>query len=338
MARTRPPPRCWRSSTRSGSLSRCCWAPGSRRRPAPRAGSAPNAAGRGARRQPGRGRGRGPLATAYPDVVLGLVVGQRDAGRLVGSPGGAGGAGRLAARGAPGHLPAGGHRRRLRLLAQAGERRRSPARSTSSSSTPTPCGTASRSTEALAFTQEKYAAVGRRHPGLPVVLGEAGWATRKHTEGDQGKLIKGQPGEPEQKVFFDQFTRLGGARPHHQHLVRGLRRELEGWPPPRRGGEALGALARRPDAQGRGGAGALSQQWAECPGARPMASLNPGGRQCTPLPGVACARGLTLRRVSGPPRAAAGASRAPGARSRRTASGPAAPAARHRAVAGLGPD
>jgi exo-beta-1,3-glucanase (GH17 family) len=60
--------------------------------------------------------------------------------------------------------------------------------------------------EALAFTQERYAAVARRHPGLTVVLGEAGWATRKHTEGDQGKLIKGQPGEAEQKAFFDQFS------------------------------------------------------------------------------------------------------------------------------------
>jgi len=60
--------------------------------------------------------------------------------------------------------------------------------------------------EALAFTQEKYAEVSRRHPALTVVLGETGWATRKHTEGDQGKLIKGLPGEAEQRVFFDQFS------------------------------------------------------------------------------------------------------------------------------------
>ena len=60
--------------------------------------------------------------------------------------------------------------------------------------------------EALAFTQEKYTAVTRRHPGLTVVLGEAGWATVKHTEGDQGKLIKGVPGEAEQRVFFQQFS------------------------------------------------------------------------------------------------------------------------------------
>jgi exo-beta-1,3-glucanase (GH17 family) len=60
--------------------------------------------------------------------------------------------------------------------------------------------------EALSFTQEKYAEVSRRHPGLTVVFGEAGWATKKHTEGDQGKLIKGTPGEAEQQRFFDQFS------------------------------------------------------------------------------------------------------------------------------------
>jgi exo-beta-1,3-glucanase (GH17 family) len=60
--------------------------------------------------------------------------------------------------------------------------------------------------EALAFTQEKYLATVRRYPGLTVVMGEAGWATAKHTEGDQGRLIKGEPGEPQQRVFFEQFS------------------------------------------------------------------------------------------------------------------------------------
>ena len=59
---------------------------------------------------------------------------------------------------------------------------------------------------ALDFTRGKYDEVARRHPGLPVLLGEAGWATARHTEGEQATLIKGQPGEAEQKVFFDQFT------------------------------------------------------------------------------------------------------------------------------------
>jgi exo-beta-1,3-glucanase (GH17 family) len=59
---------------------------------------------------------------------------------------------------------------------------------------------------ALAFTQEKYAEVARRHPGLPVLLGEAGWATRKHVEGEQATLIKAEPGEGPQRTFYDQFT------------------------------------------------------------------------------------------------------------------------------------
>ncbi len=59
---------------------------------------------------------------------------------------------------------------------------------------------------ALDFTRGKYDDVVRRHPGLPVVLGEAGWATAKHTEGEQATLIKGRPGEAEQGVFLEQFT------------------------------------------------------------------------------------------------------------------------------------
>jgi len=58
---------------------------------------------------------------------------------------------------------------------------------------------------ALAFTRQQYAAVAAMHPGVPIVLGEAGWATCKHTEGDQAKLIQGTPGEAEQKVFYEQF-------------------------------------------------------------------------------------------------------------------------------------
>jgi exo-beta-1,3-glucanase (GH17 family) len=59
---------------------------------------------------------------------------------------------------------------------------------------------------ALGFTQEKYAEVVRIHAGRPILLGEAGWATRKHTEGDQGKLIKGEPGQLPQRVFYEQFS------------------------------------------------------------------------------------------------------------------------------------
>lgn len=58
---------------------------------------------------------------------------------------------------------------------------------------------------ALAFTQQQYAAVAAQHPGIPIVLGEAGWATCKHNAGEQATLIQGTPGEREQKVFYEQF-------------------------------------------------------------------------------------------------------------------------------------
>lgn len=94
---------------------------------------------------------------------------------------------------------------------------------------------------ALRFTQEKYAAVVRRHPGRAVVLGEHGWATKRHSEGEQAKLIKGKPGEEEQasyresalawttreqiaNVFFEAFDEnwKGGAHPDEVEKHWGL--------------------------------------------------------------------------------------------------------------------
>jgi hypothetical protein len=60
--------------------------------------------------------------------------------------------------------------------------------------------------EALVFTQARYADVSRRHFGLPVVLGEAGWATSRHA-GEEAERIQGETGEGPQQVFFDQLTR-----------------------------------------------------------------------------------------------------------------------------------
>ncbi len=60
--------------------------------------------------------------------------------------------------------------------------------------------------QALAFTQGKYAEVVARHPSRPVILGETGWATQRHTEGEQARLIKGAVGEAEQRVFFEAYT------------------------------------------------------------------------------------------------------------------------------------
>jgi exo-beta-1,3-glucanase (GH17 family) len=56
--------------------------------------------------------------------------------------------------------------------------------------------------DALAWTADQVAEVQALHPDRTVVLGETGWATRVHDEGEQAELIKGRFGEPEQKVFY----------------------------------------------------------------------------------------------------------------------------------------
>lgn len=67
--------------------------------------------------------------------------------------------------------------------------------------------------QALPFTQKTYAEVVARHPGVPVILGETGWATQRHDEGEQARLIKGAAGEAEQREFFRAFTAwVTGAR------------------------------------------------------------------------------------------------------------------------------
>ena len=59
---------------------------------------------------------------------------------------------------------------------------------------------------AMDFTKQGYRDVRERHPNKTVVLGEAGWATKRHTEGESARLMAGRAGEPEQKAFFDDFT------------------------------------------------------------------------------------------------------------------------------------
>ena len=59
---------------------------------------------------------------------------------------------------------------------------------------------------AVSFTKAQYKEVCAQHPDHLVIIGEAGWATQKAEHGDQGKLIKGTPGESEQKQFFADYT------------------------------------------------------------------------------------------------------------------------------------
>jgi len=56
--------------------------------------------------------------------------------------------------------------------------------------------------EALTWLRDQTAAVQALHSGRSVVLGETGWATSIHAEGEQAALIKGRPGEAEQKQFY----------------------------------------------------------------------------------------------------------------------------------------
>jgi exo-beta-1,3-glucanase (GH17 family) len=59
---------------------------------------------------------------------------------------------------------------------------------------------------ALEWTRTTLADVQARHPGEPVVLGETGWATKRSDQGDQGKLMKGRLGEPEQAAYRLAFS------------------------------------------------------------------------------------------------------------------------------------
>jgi exo-beta-1,3-glucanase (GH17 family) len=59
---------------------------------------------------------------------------------------------------------------------------------------------------ALDWTTERLEEVQKMHPQHTIVLGETGWATRKHNQGEQAELIKGHPGEEEQKLFYEAVT------------------------------------------------------------------------------------------------------------------------------------
>jgi exo-beta-1,3-glucanase (GH17 family) len=66
---------------------------------------------------------------------------------------------------------------------------------------------------AVAWVGRRYDAVVIAHPGKAVVIGETGWATRRNDQGDQGKLMKGAVGEPEQARYLADLARwLGDSR------------------------------------------------------------------------------------------------------------------------------
>lgn len=57
--------------------------------------------------------------------------------------------------------------------------------------------------EALPWLQETLASIGELHPDLPLVIGETGWATTVHDEGEQARLILGRAGEAEQSAYYE---------------------------------------------------------------------------------------------------------------------------------------
>ncbi|TWU29816.1 glycosyl hydrolase family 17 [Bythopirellula polymerisocia] len=60
--------------------------------------------------------------------------------------------------------------------------------------------------QAMEWTEKVYDEVKENYPQKMVVIGEAGWATQVHDEGEQAKLIKGKAGEAEQREYYRQFT------------------------------------------------------------------------------------------------------------------------------------
>jgi len=57
--------------------------------------------------------------------------------------------------------------------------------------------------DAMGWLTGQFDSVQSVHPDRLVVIGETGWATSVITEGEQGRLIKGKPGEAEQRLFYD---------------------------------------------------------------------------------------------------------------------------------------
>lgn len=59
---------------------------------------------------------------------------------------------------------------------------------------------------AMLFTKQKYTEVAATHPDYTIAIGEAGWATQKHDQGEQSWLILGEAGEEQQKQFYREFS------------------------------------------------------------------------------------------------------------------------------------
>jgi len=60
--------------------------------------------------------------------------------------------------------------------------------------------------EAMPWTLAVLDSVRALHPGAPVTLGETGWATRRHGEGEEARLMRGETDEASQLAWFRAVT------------------------------------------------------------------------------------------------------------------------------------
>ena len=60
---------------------------------------------------------------------------------------------------------------------------------------------------AMQWTEEIFDKISADHPDKLIVIGEAGWATQVHDEGEQAKLIKGEASEETQRLYYQAFTK-----------------------------------------------------------------------------------------------------------------------------------
>ena len=56
--------------------------------------------------------------------------------------------------------------------------------------------------DAINWVSKIYSEIKDIYPENEIIIGETGWATMVHNEGEQSKLIKGKTGEKEQSIFY----------------------------------------------------------------------------------------------------------------------------------------
>ena len=72
--------------------------------------------------------------------------------------------------------------------------------------------------KSLDWVKEIYAQIKLILPTKEIVIGETGWATMKHSEGLQHELIKGNPSEINQKLYYDNFRKWAAENQISHHF------------------------------------------------------------------------------------------------------------------------